>query len=88
MKPKGGNKMPTITIKNIPESLYYRLKKYAEINRRSLNSEVILCIERAIRSHKIHPEEFLTRARRLREKTMQHSISDEEFSAMKKVGRK
>jgi len=48
--------MPTLTIKNIPEDLYTQLKRHAEINRRSLNSEVILCIERAIHSRRIQPE--------------------------------
>ncbi len=79
--------MPTLTIKNIPEDLYAQLKQYAKINRRSLNSEVILCIERAVRSRKIQPEVYLARARQLREKTAQYQISDDEFNAAKAVGR-
>ena len=79
--------MPTLTIKNIPEDLYAQLKRYAEINRRSLNSEVILCIERAIRSYRIQPEVYLARARRLREKTARYPITDDEFSAAKVAGR-
>ncbi len=79
--------MATLTIKNVPENLYVRLKQYAEINRRSLNSEVILCIERAIYTHRIQPEEYLARARRLREKTAQYPISDDDFSAAKVAGR-
>lgn len=79
--------MPTLTIKNIPEDLYAQLKRHAEINRRSLNSEVILCIERAIRSRKMSPEVYLVRARRLRAKTAQYPISDEEFNVAKREGR-
>ncbi len=79
--------MPTLTIKNIPENLYNQLKRHAEINRRSLNSEVILCIERVVHSHKVRPEEYLERARRLRKMTMGTPISDEEFDAAKAVGR-
>ncbi len=79
--------MPTLTIKNIPEDLYAQLKRYAELNRRSLNSEVILCIERAIRSRQIHPEAYLVRARQLREKTRGHLITDDEFNAAKVAGR-
>ncbi len=79
--------MPTLTIKNVPEELYVRLKKYAEINRRSLNSEVIMCIERAIYSHRVQPEEYLARARRLRKKTVGYPISDDDFSAVKAAGR-
>ena len=79
--------MATLTIKNIPEDLYAQLKRYAEINRRSLNSEVILCIERVIRSRKIQPGVYLARARKLREKTQRYPISDDEFNAAKTAGR-
>jgi hypothetical protein len=33
----------TITLKNIPDEVYERLKASAEANRRSLNSEAIVC---------------------------------------------
>ena len=79
--------MPTLTIKNIPEDLYLQLKQYAKINRRSLNSEVILCIERAIRGRRVQPEAHLARARQLRGKTIQHPITDDEFNEAKVVGR-
>lgn len=79
--------MPTLTIKNIPEELYIKLKRSAEINRRSINSEVILCIERAIHSRKIQPEVYLARARQLREKTRHHPITDDEFISAKGIGR-
>ncbi|MCI5142319.1 MAG: Arc family DNA-binding protein, partial [Candidatus Electrothrix sp. ATG1] len=37
--------MPTLTLKNIPEDLYTRLKAAAEAHRRSLNSEILYCVE-------------------------------------------
>ncbi|MGC8703572.1 MAG: FitA-like ribbon-helix-helix domain-containing protein, partial [Thiomonas sp.] len=38
--------MPTtLTLKNIPDEVYQRLKTSAEIHRRSLNSEAIVCLE-------------------------------------------
>ena len=40
--------MATITVKNIPDDLYERLKQAARAHRRSINSEVIVCIERAV----------------------------------------
>jgi hypothetical protein len=52
----GGVVMPTITVKNIPPDLYQRLKQSAEANRRSINSEVIVCIEKAVCSRKLQPE--------------------------------
>jgi hypothetical protein len=79
--------MPTITVKNIPAELYERLKRSAEINRRSINSEIIICIERALWSRQIDPETVLPGARRLREKTADYPITDEEFTAAKATGR-
>jgi plasmid stability protein len=83
----GGVTMATITVKNIPTDLYERLKQSAEANRRSINSEVIVCIERAVRSRKIHPEATLARARELREKTGDYLITDDEFTQAKIAGR-
>jgi plasmid stability protein len=37
--------MPVLTIKGMPDSLYRRLKKRATANRRSLNSEILSCLE-------------------------------------------
>lgn len=79
--------MPTITVKNIPDDLYVSLKRSAQANRRSLNSEIIVCIERALRVRKIEVEAVLERARRLREKTSGYVIGDEEFTAAKVAGR-
>lgn len=35
----------TITLKNIPDAIYEQLKQAAEAHHRSLNSEVIACLE-------------------------------------------
>ena len=53
--------MHSITIKNIPSELYEKLKSKARVNRRSINNEVIHCIDRSLRSHRIDPEEFIVR---------------------------
>jgi len=79
--------MPAITVKNIPDDLYEHLRQSAEVNRRSINSEVIVCIERALRSRTTSPEAVLARARRLREKTVGYRIDDGEFTTAKVVGR-
>jgi hypothetical protein len=78
--------MPTITVKNVPTELYERLKRSAEVNRRSINSEIIVCIERALYSRQIDPEAVLPRARELREKTVDYPITDEEFTGAKAAG--
>jgi plasmid stability protein len=79
--------MATVTVKNIPDELYERLKTVAEINRRSINSEIIVCIENSVTSRRINPDEVLENARRLRQLTASHRISDEEFNQAKAEGR-
>ncbi|MBW2340165.1 MAG: Arc family DNA-binding protein [Deltaproteobacteria bacterium] len=79
--------MATVTVKNIPDELYKRLKTVAEINRRSINSEIIVCIENAVTSRRINPDEVLENARRLRQLAVGHRISDEEFNQAKAEGR-
>lgn len=59
--------MPTtLTLKNIPEAVYTRLKSAAEAHRRSLNSEAIVCLESVLVPTKVTPSERLARARELR----------------------
>ena len=79
--------MATVTVKNIPDELYTRLKSVAEINRRSINSEIIMCIEHAVMSHRIDPKKILENARQLRKVTACHPIGDQEFNQAKIEGR-
>lgn len=79
--------MATVTVKNIPDELYDRLKSIAEINRRSINSEIIMCIEKAVISRRINLEEVLENARPLRQLTAGHLIGDDEFNEAKAEGR-
>ena len=51
--------MATITVKNIPADLYEHLKASAGANHRSINGEIIACIERAVGSPKIDLEAVL-----------------------------
>jgi plasmid stability protein len=79
--------MPTITVKNIPLDVYGKLKKAAEVSHRSINSEIIACIERAVSSQEINPELLLANARRLRAKTAGHPIKNRTFTRAKAAGR-
>ena len=82
-------KMPTITVKNIPLDLYERLKQNAAENRRSINSEIIVCIERAVlRPKHKNVDEFLATARRARARTSGQLLTDEKFSELKALGRR
>ena len=56
----------TLTLKNIPDAVYTRLKSDAAAHRRSLNSEAIVCLESVLLPTKIVPSERLARARELR----------------------
>jgi len=79
--------MATVTVKNIPDELYDRLKSVAEINRRSINSEIIMCIENTVTSRRLNLDEVLENARQIRKLTAGHLISDEEFKKAKTEGR-
>ncbi|MCA9449322.1 MAG: Arc family DNA-binding protein [Candidatus Omnitrophica bacterium] len=58
--------MASLTIKNMPEDLYSALKKSAEENHRSLNSQVIVSLSTAMLPKKISREERLKRVQSLR----------------------
>lgn len=82
-----GFTMPAITLKNIPDSLYLQLKKAAHAHHRSLNSEVLYCVERTLGTYKIDVEEQITIARALREKTDTCHATDAELTLAKNEGR-
>lgn len=79
--------MTTITLKNIPDSLYLQLKEAAKAHHRSLNSEILYCVERTLTPHKIDVAEHIARARTLRAKTAAHPITNDEINAAKHAGR-
>ena len=45
----------TLTLKNIQDEVYARLKLAAEAHRRSMNSESIICLESALLTSKLAP---------------------------------
>lgn len=81
------NKMTTITLKNIPDNLYEDLKKQAKQHHRSINSEIIVCLEYALQLNKPNIKIILKEARRLRAKTAKHHLTDKELKAAKEQGR-
>lgn len=56
----------SITLKNIPEDIYKSLKQAADTHHRSINSEVIFCLEQVLLPSKIEQDQRLTRAREIR----------------------
>ena len=58
--------MTTLTLKNIPDELHDRLRERAALHRRSLNSEVISCLQSIVMAERVDPESLLATARRVR----------------------
>ena len=80
--------MPTtLTLKNIPDDVYVRLKLSASANRRSMNSEAIVCLEAALLPGKISPPERLARARALRMALPKGKFQARDIDALKREGR-
>ena len=80
--------MPTtMTLKNIPDEVYEALKRAAEDNRRSMNSEAILCLEKVLRPNRPSIEETLADIRRFRESLPKVKLTASGIDRMKRKGR-
>jgi antitoxin FitA len=80
--------MPTtLTLKNIPDEVYVRLKASAESHRRSLNSEAIVCLETVLLPGRATAEEVIARARAIRELLPRAKFSAKDIDALKREGR-
>ncbi|MFB3922882.1 MAG: hypothetical protein ACE145_14250 [Terriglobia bacterium] len=79
--------MPTLTIKKFPARLHARLKKQAATNRRSINSEAIVCLERALPAELLDPEEVLAKIRAFRERNKKIFVTQRELNRAKRWGR-
>ena len=77
----------TLTLKNIPDDVYDRLKASAEAHRRSMNSEAIVCLESVLMPTKLPPTERLDRARALRSALPRGKFKARDLDAMKREGR-
>lgn len=79
--------MASLTVKGIPDPLYERLKLSAAENRRSLNSEVIICLERSLQSRRIDPEALLARLEVLQKRVSLPPLTDEILRKARTEGR-
>lgn len=80
--------MPTtLTLKNIPDAVYERLKASADAHRRSLNSEAIVCLESVLLPSRVDAAERLARARALRESLGAQRFSVSDIDQAKRAGR-
>jgi len=80
--------MPTtLTLKNITDEIYERLRQSADLHRRSLNSEAIVCLETILVPTRITPAQRLARARALRAELPQGKFRAKDIDAAKRAGR-
>jgi plasmid stability protein len=80
--------MPTtLTLKNIPDEVYKRLKTSAEAHRRSLNSEAIVCLESVLLPGRMPVAERLSRARAMRATLPKGKVRARDIDDFKREGR-
>jgi plasmid stability protein len=80
--------MPTtLTLKNIPDEIYMRLKDLAATHRRSLNSQAISCLESVLVHNKISLADRLERARELRSGLRRTAFRIADLDKLKRLGR-
>ena len=60
--------MAAITLKNIPEALYERLKYIAKLHHRSLNGEIIYILEKSVGLAEEDPEQLRMQAKAFRDR--------------------
>ena len=78
--------MPNYTVKNIPESLFEKLKQSSNDNQRSINSEIIFQLMRSLDNKK--PKTLdLEEVRRLRAATKKFYLTDEKLCQIRNRGR-
>lgn len=79
--------MATLTIKNIPDGLYEQLRQSAAQHRRSINSEVLVCLESSLLAPTLNTAATLAKIRKLRKKTSGRLLTDKELTKAKNEGR-
>ena len=80
--------MATLTIKNVPETLVRRLKQQAVAHRRSLNLEVIACLESIAQATPVDVDAMLARVRAVRRPLRGGAkLTDRMINEMKRYGR-
>ncbi|HMO53762.1 MAG TPA: Arc family DNA-binding protein [Tepidiformaceae bacterium] len=79
--------MATLTIRNVPDDLYERLKALAKRNRRSLNQEAIQRLERSTADVREGAHEKSQRLAAFRASLPRLAHSSEEIDRWKREGR-
>lgn len=80
--------MPSFTLKGIPDDLYELLKRRAAEHRRSINGEILVCLEEALRGKKVNPANMLAKIDAVRERVSIQPYTQAALDAAKSRGRK
>ena len=76
----------TMTIKDIPDAIYERLRASADAHQRSMNSEAIVCLETVLQPRRVNADEQLSRIRELRA-SLNFAVTAEDVDTLKREGR-
>jgi len=79
--------MQSITLKNIPTEIHESLKQMAKIHHRSLNNEIISCLQRYTHHEESQTQSILEKARFNRSK-INKVIKAKQITSALKEGRK
>ncbi len=80
--------MPSITLRNIPDPIYEKLKALAGQNRRSLNSEALTRLEESIGAPRPNVQTHIERVRDLRKMYKGPALTPEAMEAAINHGRR
>jgi len=78
--------MPSLTLKNIPETVMKRLRSQAAARRRSVNSEAIALLETGVQATPVDPESLLAWIRSARI-TPRRPVADKLLTRARQAGR-
>jgi len=77
----------SLTIKNIPDGLYDMLKQSALLHHRSINSELIHCLERTLMPCALSAAQLADAAQALRSRVAAPRLTEDEITFAKQQGR-
>lgn len=79
--------MPAITIKNLPDDLYERLKTNSKAHHRSINGELIATLERVLTAQRVDADQQLAQIRILRSRLDLPTLDPDDIHAAIESGR-